>query len=768
MVKQLSIFCLVFVCVSCEESVEQKNPQYPENSAIYGIASPIQLSHEVTLVNLQDYFLEPTSIDSVQFPKTLSHNWSKEKTIVEINVGENVPQLSELKFWSGGFSYSILARKSKKEKIIFTYQQGQHDHSTVQLAGELNNWNPANTPLKITDGLWTTELWLNPGNYQYQIVLDDTWIMDPANRDSASNGIGGWNSLLKVGKKSNNKASIKWRMDTGYPIVTISDEEWDGEIFAFWENQLLNLESWEGKSHEYKVVIPEFSNSISNSTIRVFAYNSSGETNDLLLPLVDGKIVESTSELGRINKYSQVLYFMLVDRFHNGNSENDDPIQDPEVHEKANYFGGDLAGIKQKLETGYFEKLGINTLWLSPITQNPLHAEIEYPAPYKKYSGYHGYWPISCTKIDHRLGTSSELTALVDLAHSKGINLILDYVSNHVHEENPVFVEHPEWATQLNLPDGRKNIRIWDEQRLTTWFDTFLPTLDYSKPAVIDLMTDSALYLLQKYGLDGYRHDATKHIPEEFWRVLTQKIKNQIPASESIYQVGETFGSRELIGSYVGSGQMDGQFDFNLYFDARSVFAQDHVSFEKLHQSLMSSFSYYGYHSLMANITGNHDIPRFISYAGEGLRFDEDAKEAGWTREVKVENPVGYKKLSMLTAFVMTIPGVPVIYYGDEIGMAGAGDPDNRRPMKFDELNEYESTVKTTAEKLIKLRIERMSLIYGDYKLEYLSETAYAYSRSYFDEKTTIVFNKSNEVQTLEIGNKSINIQPYSFEIIID
>ena len=506
----------------------------------------------------------------------------------------------------------------------------------------------------------------------------------------------------------------------------------------------------------------------SNSTIRVFAYNSSGETNDLLLPLVDGKIVESTSELGRINKYSQVLYFMLVDRFHNGNSENDDPIQDPEVHEKANYFGGDLAGIKQKLETGYFEKLGINTLWLSPITQNPLHAEIEYPAPYKKYSGYHGYWPISCTKIDHRLGTSSELTALVDLAHSKGINLILDYVSNHVHEENPVFVEHPEWATQLNLPDGRKNIRIWDEQRLTTWFDTFLPTLDYSKPAVIDLMTDSALYLLQKYGLDGYRHDATKHIPEEFWRVLTQKIKNQIPASESIYQVGETFGSRELIGSYVGSGQMDGQFDFNLYFDARSVFAQDHVSFEKLHQSLMSSFSYYGYHSLMANITGNHDIPRFISYAGEGLRFDEDAKEAGWTREVKVENPVGYKKLSMLTAFVMTIPGVPVIYYGDEIGMAGAGDPDNRRPMKFDELNEYESTVKTTAEKLIKLRIERMSLIYGDYKLEYLSETAYAYSRSYFDEKTTIVFNKSNEVQTLEIGNKSINIQPYSFEIIID
>ena len=103
------------------------------------------------------------------------------------------------------------------------------------------------------------------------------------------------------------------------------------------------------------------------------------------------------------DKYTQMIYFMLVDRFNNGNKGNDLPIDDKEVHEKANYFGGDLEGIIQKIEEGYFSELGVNTVWLSPITQNPYYAEVEYPAPHRKYSGYHGYWPISSTSIDTAL-----------------------------------------------------------------------------------------------------------------------------------------------------------------------------------------------------------------------------------------------------------------------------------------------------------------------------------------------------------------------------
>jgi cyclomaltodextrinase len=92
------------------------------------------------------------------------------------------------------------------------------------------------------------------------------------------------------------------------------------------------------------------------------------------------------------------------------------------------------------------------------------------------------------------------------------------------------------------------------------------------------------MYWLDKYGIDGFRHDATKHVSEDFWRALTKKIKtyahkNKVPVP---YQIGETFGSRELIGSYVSSGQQNAQFDFNLYFDARSVFVNDNEPFTKL------------------------------------------------------------------------------------------------------------------------------------------------------------------------------------------
>ena len=106
--------------------------------------------------------------------------------------------------------------------------------------------------------------------------------------------------------------------------------------------------------------------------------------------------------------------------------------------------------------------------------------------------------------------------------------MILDYVSNHVHESNPLIINNPDWSTNLILEDGRENIRIWDEHRLTTWFDRFLPTIDYSNKDAIDVMTDSALYMLEKYNLDGFRHDATKHIPKLFWRTLTKKLKRNI------------------------------------------------------------------------------------------------------------------------------------------------------------------------------------------------------------------------------------------------
>ena len=743
--------------LACVRSENKKLNQFPEKSIIHGLASPIQLNHDSTMVYLEDYFVDAQLIDSVNC--NLQSQLSVDKKLLTLiaNQSSNIPNVIDV--WSQGHCYSILVRPSKKKKVVLKLEDSSKIYQKVQLASEINDWNPDNTNFTFNNGVWKSEMWLNPGSYQYQYVIDGKWKMDSSNPDSASNGIGGWNSLLHVGEIDEIAPVTKLKTSMDSLIITFDNSK---GYFVFWDNFLIH--NGEDENGSLAIKVPEEAGKKLRSHIRIFAFND-GEIVDMLVPLENGKVITNTAMLSNDDKHTAVLYFMLVDRFNNGNQENDDPLIDSEIHDKANYYGGDIAGIIQKLNEGYFDEIGINTIWLSPVTQNPLHGEIEYPAPQRKYSGYHGYWPISCTQIDHRLGTDKELIDLVDLAHSKGMKVVLDYVSNHVHQENPVIQQHPDWATELELADGRKNIRIWDEQRLTTWFDTFLPTLNYDKPEVVDLMTDSAFYMLKKYELDGFRHDATKHIPEVFWRTLTKKIKQQIP-NKSIYQIGETFGSRELIGNYVGSGQMDGQFDFNLYFDMRMVFAKDEVSFQKLHQSLLSSLSYYGCHSLMGNITGNHDIPRFISYAGEGLAFDEDEKEAGWEREVRIENPVGYKKLSMLSAFIMTIPGIPVIYYGDEIGMVGAGDPDNRRPMRFSDLSEEELKVKNNLKSLVKMRNQSMALLYGDYQLVHVSDKLYAFTRSYFEENILVIFNKSNNIEILNNQGVEYKLEPYSYKII--
>ncbi len=788
--------CILLFYISCTE--KKTEPHFPLHSEISGIASVITLQPGQTKILLDDFFNDVKKIDSVSV-KFLSSELSENKKILLLNDnGKDVPELIDLKIWIQNFPYSLLLKKSRKVNFLFKFESKGKNFDSVQLAGEFNNWAPRNTVLKNENGIWETELILDKGKYQYQIVADGKWMRDPANHDSASNGAGAFNSILKVlGQNtafapqlftlalnpSNDNKSIFIGVESKSKNISVSNQinndagavgrrEMDlGEVeyFVFWENFLLDqnfvsqLDSKEASSEknekELEIIIPKEAKKLSRSFIRVYASNKFGAGNDLLIPLQNGEVIKKASSLMRNDLQAMILYFLMPDRFSDGDKSNNNPVKDKEVDFKANYQGGDLKGITKKIQENYFSDLGVNAIWISPIVQNPLIAYREFPAPHRKYSGYHGYWPISSTQIDTRFGSDEDFKNLVNEAHKKNINVLLDYVSNHVHQEHPLYKSHPEWFTSIDLPDGRKNIRLWDEYRLTTWFDTFLPDIDYSKPEVVDAMTDSALYWIKKFNLDGFRHDAAKHVPEEFWRALTKKLKKlaSFPPSDKavgtpVFQIGETFGSRELIGSYVNSGEQDAQFDFNLYFDARSVFAAENESFEKLNNSLLTSFDYYGNHSLMGNITGNHDLPRFISLASGALKFNEDDKAAGWSREIKNENPVGYKKLSSLIAFMMTIPGVPVIYYGDEIGMAGAGDPDNRRMMKFAKLSDEESAEKNTVEKLTKLRKQNLSLVFGDFDTLKVADNFYAYARTYFDEITIVVFNKSAETVKVELA----------------
>lgn len=749
MIKKLLIVASVCGLLACTNVESIQN--LPQNSDIHGLATPIQLTGENTEINLEDYFLDVNRIDSLKALPVFQIVLSPDKKLAKIQYQtDKTPLFSEIKVWVKGTPYSLLLKKSKKLHIDFSFNPKSKKYKSVQIKGQMNDWNPSRSPLEIKDGKYQTSMWLNPGKYQYLIVVDGKEMLDPENPISEDNNIGGRNSILFVGQ---NLDSLKPSLATDEigKEFTISLTNNVDELFVFWENFRLGNVFVQNEGSKVHIKIPANAKSIKRSNIRIWAFNKYGCSNDVLIPLDYGIVLNQTSQLDRSDKQSQILYFLMVDRFFDGNPSNNNPVNDPEILPKANYFGGDITGVTQKLKDGYFDSLGINTIWLSPITQNPLGAWGLNKDPKTKFSGYHGYWPTSLSKVDFRFGTSNELHNLINLAHSKGMNIILDYVAHHIHIEHPAWKNHPDWFTSLYLPDGTMNTEKWDEYRLTTWFDVFLPTLALDKPEVYEPMSDSALFWIKNYDIDGFRHDATKHIPEPFWRRLTQKIKQQLPANKSVFQIGETYGSRELINSYIGSGMMDSQFDFNVYDDAVAAFAKPEVSFSKLNASLLESLDYYGYHNLMGNISGNQDRARFISYAGGSLKFDENAKKAGWTRDIEVGDPVGYKKLSLLNVFNMTIPGVPTIYYGDEFGSPGGNDPDNRRLMKFAGLNVDEKNTIIITKKIINIRKNNLALILGDFKTLLAEQDIFAFARGYFSNKVIVVFNKSKQSKEVKL-----------------
>ena len=724
----------------------------PEKPDIRGLATPIQLTGIETQVILEDYFLEVSKIDSINANSFLDVQLSNDKRVLTLTVkNEMLPGLSELKVWIQNIPYSIIIKKDKQLPVTFKFDPKNKKYKSVQVKGQFNDWNSSRNPLTFVNGLWQNSTLIKPGKYQYIYVIDGKEVIDPANDIRESNNMGGYNSVLSVGNTDNTKLPFIYTKSENSSGINLEYTNEVKEFFVLWENYRLPECFIEAGNSGLTITIPSDAATLKRSHIRVWAYNAFGLSNDLLIPLERAKVVTNTAKLTRSDKQAQIMYFLMVDRFNNGNRSNDQKVDDPEILPKANYYGGDLVGVTQKITDGYFESLGINTIWLSPITQNPLGAWGLNLNPRTKFSGYHGYWPVSLTKVDFRFGSPDDLHTLVQTAHTNDINVIQDYVANHVHQDHLLAKAHPEWFSSLYLPDGSMNLERWEEYRLTTWFDTFLPKFNFEKKEVYEPLSDTVLFWIKEYDLDGFRHDATKHIHENFWRRTTYKIKHQLPPDKSIFQIGETYGGPGLINSYIGSGLLDSQFDFNVYDAALSSIANPDGSFESLNARLMESLEVYGYHNMMGYISGNQDRGRFISYAGGSLKFDENAKYAGWTREIGVGDPVGYKRLCMLNAFNMTIPGIPTIYYGDEFGLPGGNDPDNRRMMKFDGLTDDEKSTLETTKKLVHLRRDNMALNYGDFSPLLVNQDIFAYSRCYFNNRVIVVFNKSNVEKDVQL-----------------
>ena len=528
---------------------------------------------------------------------------------------------------------------------------------------------------------------------------------------------------------------------------------------AFVQNSLIDHSLWqEEEDGSWTLDLSAISSQPSvfsgRAYLRIFAEDETYLYNDMLLPLQDGKVITDASELNRHDPQAQVLYSLLVDRFHDGNKANNWKMNSPEVLDIVDYQGGDLAGITAKISEGYFDQLGVNTLWISPITQNPFDAWGRYEfkhgnkydpsKTYTKFSGYHGYWPIYATQLESRFGTPAELRTLLDSAHAHGINVVLDYVANHMHINSPTLQAHPDWHTDSILPDGRRNFELWDEARLTTWFDTHIPSLDLERPEVCEAMTDSALYWLENYALDGFRHDACKHIPECYWRTLTKKMVQRFPGRH-LWMIGETYGSPALIGTYVKTGMLNAQFDFNVYFTLRDALIGRN-GMNDVDRVIRESITAYGAHHTMGNISGNHDQARFASVAGGAISTDEDAKEAGWTREVGIgDAETARRKALMMELINMTIPGVPCIYQGDEYAEVGGNDPDNRHMMRFGNLNTEELELRAKVQELIKIRRRSMPLMYGEYMPVEAGADRLVFDRTYMGDTMRITADRNGE-----------------------
>jgi glycosidase len=723
--------------------------------ALHGLFTPVNLKNDTTEIFIRDY-LASEAIDAVKLPSGLT-NHSQEKAVLRLT-GTLKSKMAILEVESQGeqFDLLLIAPSAKPVSLTIPRSAFKKKYRELRVIGSFNNWNRASKPLRLERKTYQLDLSLEPGRYEYKFYADGEEILDPTNSAKVPNGMGSFNNILNV--TGDSIVPDEYYLSTDASAVNIHFREGGAQTLVFWNNQALMVPCKKSYPPTCPIRIPEQAKELERSYLRIFTFAGSVKGRDQLIPLHYGQPVSNPEQLSRSDWHQARLYFLMVDRFNDGDPNNNEPVADSSIQPQANYLGGDLQGVNDKIKSGYFDSLGVNTIWLSPITQNPKDAWGYWDKGQvkSKFSGYHGYWPVSNTRIDYRFGNDQDLTQLLDFAHQDQKNVLLDYVANHVHLQHPVYQNNKDWATPLYLPDGTKNTEKWDEHRLTTWFDDHLPTLDLRRYDIVDPMVDSAMIWLTQYNFDGFRHDATKHIDELYWRTLTYRIRQQ--TDQPIYQIGETYGSPQLINSYISTGMLDAQFDFNLYDAAVNSFAKSE-GLQNLVEVLTAGLETYGYHHLMGNISGNQDRSRFISLASGEVKFDEDQKLAGWDREIGKPKAKAYRRLALLHAFNNAVPGIPCVYYGDEIGMPGANDPDNRRMMYFTGWDTDEQNLYRQVQEIHRLRAEHLALIYGSTEVRLLGPKLLLIKRRYFDQTVLVLFNLSNRSMQPELSENMEEFQ---------
>jgi neopullulanase len=478
-----------------------------------------------------------------------------------------------------------------------------------------------------------------------------------------------------------------------------------------------------------------------------------------------------SSPLGKFQGLSQsdVLYLIMPDRFANGDPTNDQPGEAPNFLDRAKaraYHGGDLRGVREHLP--YLKDLGVSALWLTPILKNGAAQD------------YHGYSAVDLYAVDPHLGTLRDYQELVGAAHHQGIKIFFDAVVNHVGPNHPWVknppqpdwfhgsaAEHSSSAGGLSetfygkskneiaghdpfetLVDPHAPARL-SENLLDGWFFNILPDLNTENPLVAQYLLQNSIWWSESSGLDGYRLDTFPYVPRKFWATWHAGLRRLYP---NLATIAEVFHPDASVTSLFAGGQkrfdnvdigVTTLFDFPLYFALRDVLLRG-APVGRLTDVLRHDSLYPRPESLVV-FFGNHDVPRLVTAAEGG-----DKKEA-------------MAKLKTAMALTLTLRGIPQLYYGDEIGMSGAGDPENRHDFpggwSGDAKNAFTAEGRSaeqqeffaTVQSLLRLRREHTVLARGSLWHLASDDSAYVFERDSDEEKVVVAFNNSHAQREMKI-----------------
>jgi len=427
------------------------------------------------------------------------------------------------------------------------------------------------------------------------------------------------------------------------------------------------------------------------------------------------EVLEPLPRAGRFQGFSpdDIIYLIMPDRFANGDPANDDPAVSRGLFNRQRpryYHGGDLQGIIDHLP--YLKDLGATALWINPVYDN-----VNRLNERERYNGegitdYHGYGAVDFYGVEEHFGTLAKFRELVDAAHRQGLKVIQDQVANHTGPYHP-WVKDPPTPTWFHGTEAHHLANTWQtwtlidphatpELRAPTldgWFIDILPDLNQDDPEVARYLIQNTLWWVGMAGLDGIRQDTLPYVPRRFWRDWMAAIKREYP---QLRVVGEVFDGDPAMTSFFQGGQarfdgvdsgVDTVFDFPAFFAMRHAFAEG----KPLREVAVTTGHDYLYPnaSLLVTFLGLHDVERFMS--------DTGATAQG---------------LELAFTFLMTARGIPMIYYGDEIGMRGGGDPDNRRDFpggwREDARNAFTAAGRTPEEQAIWDHVRRLARLRGE------------------------------------------------------